>query len=401
MKKLLLLGGSAQQVCAIEYANSRGFRTILCDYLPNNPGRLVADRFYCVSTTDQEEILKIAIMERIDGIVAYASDPAALTAAYVAEILGLPTNPLSAVEILSNKAKFRNFLKENDFNHPKAYRFNQSEICELHTFELQFPILVKPVDSSGSKGISLVAVPDDLPAAILIAQQFSRCGDIILEQYIQRDHPYVIGGDCFVINGRIVFWGLLNSHRDPEWKPFVPIGTSYPVEITQKRRNLLEIETQRMFDLLGIKSGAFNLEMMFDQYDRLFFIEIGPRNGGNWIPGFIKKLTSIDMIAATIETALGLNAAYVFEKSVPVNDEYQSNYVLRSPEDGIFDAIEIEESLRSKVTDCLLYKQPGQAIECFQHAGQAIGIIFFRFSSKDEMIEIMNQMPILVKVIVH
>jgi threonine dehydrogenase-like Zn-dependent dehydrogenase len=115
MKKILLLGGSAQQIPAIEGAKKQGCYTVLCDYLPDNPGQYHADKFYCVSTTDKETILEIAVREKVDGILAYASDPAAPTAAYVAEKMGLPTSPYSSVEILTQKDKFRQFLKENGF----------------------------------------------------------------------------------------------------------------------------------------------------------------------------------------------------------------------------------------------------------------------------------------------
>ena len=103
MKKLLLLGGSAQQVVAIETAKRLGYYTILCDYLSDNPGQYVADKFYLESTTNKEKILEIAAKEKIDGIVAYASDPAAPTAAYVAEKLNLYTNPYESVKTLCNK----------------------------------------------------------------------------------------------------------------------------------------------------------------------------------------------------------------------------------------------------------------------------------------------------------
>lgn len=93
MKKMLLLGGSAQQIVAIETAKRLGLYTVLCDYLPDNPGQYHADKFYQTSTTDKEAILDVARRENIDYIIAYASDPAAPTAAYVAEKLGLPTNP--------------------------------------------------------------------------------------------------------------------------------------------------------------------------------------------------------------------------------------------------------------------------------------------------------------------
>ena len=114
MKTLLLLGGSDQQVVAIETAKRLGYRTVLCDFLPDNPGQYTADKFYLVSTTDREAVLEVAKKENVDGVLAYASDPAAPTAAYVAETLGLPTNPSCAVETLCNKDLFRDFLRETE-----------------------------------------------------------------------------------------------------------------------------------------------------------------------------------------------------------------------------------------------------------------------------------------------
>lgn len=120
MKKILLLGGSAQQVVAIEKAKQLGYYTVLCDYLDDNPGQYIADKFYLVSTTDKDSVLEVAIKEKINGILAYASDPAAPTAAYVSERMGLPGNPYKSVDILCNKDKFREFLENNGFCTPKA-----------------------------------------------------------------------------------------------------------------------------------------------------------------------------------------------------------------------------------------------------------------------------------------
>ena len=87
-KKLMLLGGSAQQVVAIKKAKDLGFYTVLCDYLPDNPGQYEADKYYNVSTTDVDAVYEVAAKEAVNGILAYASDPAALPAAIVAERLG-------------------------------------------------------------------------------------------------------------------------------------------------------------------------------------------------------------------------------------------------------------------------------------------------------------------------
>ena len=133
-KKIMLLGGSRQQVVAIEAAKQAGFYTVLCDYLQDNPGQFVADKFYQVSTTDVEALLKVAKEENIDGVLAYASDPAALPAAIVADKLRLPTNSVQCVEILGVKHKFRSFLKENGFAYPNYVSFSKdTDTSELES----------------------------------------------------------------------------------------------------------------------------------------------------------------------------------------------------------------------------------------------------------------------------
>ena len=130
MRTILLLGGSRQQVVAIEKAKALGYRTVLCDYLPDNPGQYVADAFYLVSTTDREAVLDVAKHEQVEGVLAYASDPAAPTAAFVAEALGLPTNPLRSVEILSQKHLFRKHLREAGLPCPNSASFTVASSAE-------------------------------------------------------------------------------------------------------------------------------------------------------------------------------------------------------------------------------------------------------------------------------
>lgn len=98
-----MLGGSLYQVYAIKEAVKMGYYVITCDYLPNNPGHQYAHEYYNVSTTDKEAVYELAKRLQVDGVVAYASNPAAPTAAYVCEKLGLPTSPYTSVEILSQK----------------------------------------------------------------------------------------------------------------------------------------------------------------------------------------------------------------------------------------------------------------------------------------------------------
>ena len=154
MKRVLMLGGSIYQTYAIKAAREMGYYVITCDYLPDNPGHKFAHEYHNVSTTDKEAVLALAKELKVDGVVAYASDPAAPTAAFVCEKLGLPTSPFKSVEILSKKHLFRQYLEEHGFNVPKARSYKTFEEAEKEIDGFKLPVMVKPVDSSGSKGIN-------------------------------------------------------------------------------------------------------------------------------------------------------------------------------------------------------------------------------------------------------
>ena len=398
MRKILLLGGSTQQIPAIEYANKQGYYTVLCDYLSDNPGQYYADKFYLVSTTDKAAILEVAQKEGVNGVVAYASDPAAPTAAYVAEKMGLPTNPYKSVEILAYKDKFREFLKANDFNCPYAQSFvNYGEAKEsIHKFT--FPVMIKPVDSSGSKGVKKVGSVDELETAFEVAWDQSRGKQVIIEEFITMDHKYMVGGDCFVLNGKVVFWGLLNSHRDPGVNPLVPVGTSYPLQVSKKRVQKIKDQIQRLVDLLDINFGGFNIEIMFDSHDRVFIIEMGPRNGGNMIPDLLNMITGVDLIEATVEAAMGnsnINFYYVEREC------FYTTHVLHTSKNGIFKGVTFDGEIEKGIIKKVIYKKTGDPVQFFDGANKAIGIVFFRFDSMEEMLYMMDNANKYIKILVE
>ncbi len=255
-KKILLLGGSAQQIIAIETARKMGYYTILCDFLSDNPGQYVADKFYLASTTDKDKILDIAKKEKISGILAYASDPAAPTAAYVAEKLGLLGNPYESVEILCNKDKFRNFLKDNHFNTPNAKGYDKvcDAIEDIKNNFFKFPIIVKPVDSSGSKGVSRIDDINNLNEKLEYAMSFSRSKRIIVEEFVEK-YGYQIAGDGLSIDGKLVFRSFANDHFNPKCiNPFVPISASFPYNMPNTIQDKVHNEIQRLITLLNMKN---------------------------------------------------------------------------------------------------------------------------------------------------
>ena len=298
MRTLLLLGGSAQQIIAIETAIRMGLRTVLCDYLPDNPGQYHADKFYQVSTTDKEAILKVAVDEKIDGILAYASDPAAPTAAYVAEKLGLPGSPYESVEILCNKDRFRQFLKENGFCTPEAsgYSTIDEALDALRSNRFSFPVIVKPVDSSGSKGVSRIDDVSGAESKLQYAMSFSRSQRIIIEEYVEK-YGYQIAGDGLSIDGNLVFRYFANDHFDPKCvNPFVPISASFPYNMPEEVQDKVHNEIQRLLSLLQMGTTTYNFDLRIDKDYNVYLMEVAPRDGGNYIPDIIKYATGVDLV---------------------------------------------------------------------------------------------------------
>lgn len=397
IEKILLLGGSSQQVIAIETAKRLGLYTILCDYLPDNPGQYHADKFYQISTTDKEAILRIAEEEKISYIIAYASDPAAPTASYVAEKLGLPTNPYMAVETLCNKDMFRAFLKSHGFNTPRAtgYKSKAEAIADIENFIL--PIIIKPVDSSGSKGATVLRSLNDLDSAIDFAFKFSRGHRIIVEEFIEKKHPYLIGGDIFVSDGKVIQWGLMNCHRDNRVNPLVPVGKSYPPLLADTDLQAVKDTLQCLVTELGIQFGPMNVEMIVDTNNRVFPIDIGPRSGGNMIPDLLGMIFNCDVVEMSVKSAMGKHIHTEGIEGIP----YYATLNLHSDRNGIFERIEVSPELEKYIIRKNVYKKPGEDINYFTNAAYALGIIFFKFPNQDTMIFMEEHMNEHVKIVLR
>ncbi|BAX78901.1 ATP-grasp domain-containing protein [Labilibaculum antarcticum] len=381
-KRILLLGGSYFQVPSVLAAKEMGYHVITCDYVPENPGHQYADEYYNISTTNKELVLELAEKLKIDGIVAYASDPAAPTAAYVAEKLKLPGNPYQSVKILAEKDLYRVFLSQNGFNLPKSMGFDTLVDVLLEIDDFSFPVMIKPVDSSGSKGVCKISSDSELVSAFEYAMSFSRVKRIVIEEYLVKKGPQ-IHGDAFVFEGKLFFSYLGDHHYDEKVNPFVPYSTTLPSVHSSDIMSRIESELQRLFNLLDIKHGAFNIEVRIDEDDRIFLMEIGPRNGGNLVPQLEEYASGFNMVNATLGAAMGekISVNTICKKG------FFAYYVLHSDRDGILKEIKIAPELYENILEKHIFKNTGDSVQSFQGSNASIGVLLFQFSSMDEMIE--------------
>ena len=396
MKKLLILGAMEMHVPLIKRAKEMGNYVITVDYIPENPGHKLADEAYYDSTTDLDAVLKLSKKLNIDGIMTYNSDPAAPTAAYVAEKLGLPGNPYQSVKIMSEKNLFRDFLISNGLNAPKFGNYLNIEDALCHINDFSFPIIIKPVDSSGSKGVTVVNNVNDVQNAIECALEKSRSKKFIIEEYIEPVGKQ-LHGDGFVQNGKVVFLHLGDHHFDSTINNLVPYSTTYPTEHSVKIVNACKNQIQDFMSKVGFKNGGFNVELRISNKDnKPYIIDIGARNGGNFTPKVIEYGSGFNFLDRAIKIALGESMDDI--KMTDKVSNFVSYLILHSDKNGVLNNIVLDKMIEDRIIEKHIYLKSGDTVETFLGANAALGVLIMKYESREVMNKIVENFPNLYKV---
>ncbi|MGO3184210.1 MAG: ATP-grasp domain-containing protein [Aequorivita sp.] len=385
MKKLLLLGGLRYLIPIIKSAREMGLYVITCDNLPDNIAHQYADEYYNVSIIDKEAVLSLAKKLEIDGIMSFAVDPGVITAAYVCEKLNLPcAGPYKSIEILQNKGLFREFLERHQFNVPKArcYSNLSKALQDIDFFEL--PVIVKPVDSAGSKGVSKVENREELDKKIKYALKFSPSKEFIIEDFIEQE-DFSSDSDCFSVDGNLVFCSFSNQRFDASAaNPYTPSAYSWPSTISLENQNYLQSELERLIKLLEMKTSIYNIEVRVGKNGSPYIMEVSPRGGGNRISEILKFSTSIDLIENTIRASVGM-PTLPFPKKIKYHG-YWAEQILYSSEKGRFKEFKIDAAFKDKfVYQIDLWVSSGDRVKSFTGANQAIGTLIMKFNTLDEL----------------
>lgn len=400
MKKILLLGGSRYLLPVIKSAHELGLYVITCDYLPDNIAHKYSDEYVNVSIIDKEAVLEAAKKLEIDGIMSFATDPGVVTAAYVAEKLGLPYGgSYESVSILQDKGRFRRFLTEHSFNvpHAKSYEKLEDALCDKDFFT--WPVIVKPVDSAGSKGVTRVDDKNELRKAIEYALDFSHCDKFIIEDFIEKK-GCSSDTDSFSIDGKLVATTFSSQRFDVQSdNPYAPMAYSWPSTFSREHEDELTSEIQRLLTLLDMQSSIYNIETREGVDGKAYIMEVSPRGGGNRLAEMIRYASGVDMIKAAVQAAVGLQIDKVEQ---PQYDGCWAEYVLHSRVDGKFKELWIEPDFAAKnVIEVDLWVNKGEEIHSFTAANFAIGTVVMKFSTQEELESKLRSMERYIKVIVE
>lgn len=402
MAKIAVLGAGILQNYIIDAIHAKGHTAVAFDGNAECASVTRADEFVHLDFSDRESVLKECASRNISGILTYASDAAAPIVSYVAEKLSLPCNPFKSVEILTDKAKTRTFLEENGFNVPKFKEVHSLEEGLEVSHEFEFPYIVKPIDGCGSRGFSKITCADEIEGAIREAFSNSRKGVVILEEFIERS-GYFLEVECYLKDGEIFYFEPMYQHRD-EMAPYSPIGDSLPIDrrsINGKtygeadRFKIVKEELQRIYKLLDMKYGIYNVEFVFDKDGKLYFMEIAPRAGGNLISEANYYATGFNMREALVASTLGEE----FEAGFFPERKNVCCLLVHSDKNGVYSGYKLVEGFKGKVLHEEWFVKPGDEVYAFTNGKYGLGLLIIEFQTREDMLEVMDNSREYVKVV--
>lgn len=397
MKKLMILGGSRYALPVIRAAHELGIYVITCDYLPDNIAHKYSDEYCNVSIIDKEKTLEAAKKLEIDGIMSFACDPGVVTAAYVAEQMGLPNvGPYKSVCILQNKGLFREFLTKNGFTVPTAKGYKNIDEALKDVDMFHWPVIVKPTDSAGSKGVNRVDDPKNLKTSIEYALSFSHSDEFIIEDFITQ-HGYSSDTDSFSINGELKFVSFNSQRFDSNANnPYTPAAYSWPSSMTAEHQEELKNEIQRLIKLLGMKTAVYNIETREGTDGKAYIMELSPRGGGNRLSECLRYATGVDMITNMVKYSVGLPLDEITQKPY---DGCWAEIILHSDKPGIFKELWISDEIANNVVERDLWIEEGTEVGGFTAANEAIGTLILKLESQEKIEEVLCNQSKYVKVI--
>lgn len=301
MKKLAVIGASYLQEPLIQKAKQLGIETHVFAWAANDVGEKSADHFYPISIVEKDAILDRCRRIGIDGICSIASDLAAITVNYVAWVMGLTCNSPEAVRKSTNKHEMRLAFERYGDPSPRSFLAEGPE--NLEKLDMDFPVIVKPTDRSGSRGVWKLNDCQGLKKAIESAIAVGFENKALVEEFVEGQEYSV---ECISWQGEHHFLAMTQKFTT-EAPHFIETGHLEPAPVNSALLERVKRVVFHALDSLELKNGASHSEVKIDSAENICLIEIGGRMGGDPIGSdLVEMSTGVDFVRAVIDVAMGI-----------------------------------------------------------------------------------------------
>ncbi|AGZ46045.1 ATP-grasp domain-containing protein [Actinoplanes friuliensis] len=370
-QSIIILGAGEDQLPAYLTARRLGYRVIGVDRNPGALAAYAADEFLCLTSRDPAAIAERLGAIDVAAVLSPASDAAQASVAALSAHYGTAFRPAPlAVRASEDKAFFHEVVTKLGF---PTYRHGRGPSG------LRLPVVVKPTDSSGSKGLTCVRSAGDLDAALALARRHSFTGEVIVEERVEGRH---YSAECFAQNGSPVFVAVTERVMTPE-PEMITVSHVLPAELGEDVRDRLDEMLAALFAELGHRSGPINVDFVLDAEQRIHFIEMGARLGGNGMPMLVRHAFGLDTVEAAIRLALGES----LDLSTGRQQRYAMLHILTAATDGTLTAIDgVEETRELPVlAELRLFKNVGDPVRRYTQAAHKLGYLVLTADHREDI----------------
>jgi len=385
--KLLIAGGSHADIPVIEAAKKLGFHVVTSGNNPADLGHRYSDEQHYEDYSDPEAILRLARKLRVDALCASSNDFSALSCAYAAEKLGLAGHDAyETARIIHHKHRFRQFAQKHGLPVPRAAVLPAGDGVFPELLEdLDFPLMVKPVDLSGGKGMRRVESTQELVDAVENARRLSRQREIVVEEFIEgSNHGY----SALLDNGKIIFAFMDDEHYF--LNPYLVSGASSSLSDTPALRTKLDAALERLASLLNLTDGLLHVQFILRDNEP-YLLEICRRTPGDLYLMLIEYATGFPMAEAIVNSVVGQS----LPPYLPRTKRWISRHCVMAERTGSISRIDYGV-FEKKIFDRLRFYARGEQIE--EIMAYKAEIDFIEYNNEEEMRKLRSKLTDEIKI---
>ncbi|RKZ53866.1 MAG: phosphoribosylglycinamide synthetase [Candidatus Parabeggiatoa sp. nov. 3] len=387
-KKMLIVGGGYADIPLILSAKKLGYHVITTGNRPNELGHLYSDEYHQADFSEIKAMLTLSEQLKISAICACCNDFSALSSAYVAEKLGLPGHDSYEIaKIIHHKDLYRQFALENAISSPIAMGFANIKEALNRIESLSFPLIIKPVDLTGGKGISIINYIAQAKPALEKAFSASPAKRIVVEEFISGSRH---GFSAFLHNGHIIFFFSDNEHYFKN--PYLVSAASTPSIVSSTIEKKLCLESDKIASLLSLKTGIFHVQYILRK-GKPVIIEICRRAPGDLYIKLVEHATGVLYPDWIVKASAGLDCnglSHVEPKG------FFTRHCVMSAKHGRIKNIIYDSFIKKNIIDQFMWWKKGDYVSDVMTS--KFGIVFLQFDSMEEMLTKTERMQELIYV---
>ena len=387
-KTILILNGGHSEIPLIRSARDLGYYVITSGNAPELLGHQYGDEYVNVDFSDKEAIYKLACEKNIDAICSSANDLGAISAAYVAEKMALPGHDsYDKAVLLHHKDSFKKLALDIGVPTTIAKSFTSPEEAMAGHTEFNFPVMVKPVDLTGGKGISKVDSIDDIEAAISNAFAIARKKCIVIEEYFEgSQHSF----SSFIKDRKVVFHFSDNEYSFVN--PYLVSSSASPATGIEKFSAILCEALENIASALNLTDGILHAQYLANE-DSVSIIEVTRRCSGDLYPIPVTKATGVDWARCIVSAECGLEIDGLENASTP---GLTGRHCLMAPHNGIVEDVVIHNDISGNISEKYEWWKPGDLID--DYLTQKLGIYVLEWTSRVDMLKKTENINNLVQI---